>query len=122
MMVQRDAAGSLRVSLRFPFLISPEIGGSRGLTRDRKDSPLFGGYDKARPCGGTFLDSRLRGNDRVDGGFRFALPALQWFPGEFETGIHASRHGACRGVKPLCVYSLPPKTGGSRGLIRAEQS
>ena len=28
-------------------------------------------------------------------------------------------YGACRGAKPLCVLSCPPKIGGSRGLKEA---
>jgi len=49
----------------------------------------FRGHDGAWPSEGSFLDSRLRRNDR---------------------------YGACRGAKPLCIYYDPPRLG-ARGLM-----
>jgi hypothetical protein len=81
--VQQNAAGSLRVSLSFPLLLPPRLG-VRGLMRSL-------GRD------GHVLDSRLRGNDRVGGGFYSRLYGFD--------------RGACRGAKPLCVLCIPQDWG-----------
>jgi hypothetical protein len=56
---------------------------------------LCGGFHSALSA--LHMDSRVRGNDMVCGGF--------------ETRPCALDHGACRGAKPLCVTFLPPRMG-----------
>jgi hypothetical protein len=87
MMVQQNAAGSLRVSLNSPFLHTPGLwdqGVDMSMRRQTlmvgsTSATVFRGHDGAWPSEETFLDSRFRGNDRARGVQRGEAPLRYLF-------------------------------------------
>ncbi len=110
--VQRNAAGSLRVSLNSLVSIPHEWGTQgvegeheRSTGRFRQPTSRFCGHDQAWPSERASLDSRLRGNDRR------RCPPVACRRGGFQTRFSTGSSGRAEGRSPSAFFSIPHEWG-----------